>query len=161
MENQSLSTFLAIDIAIYFGFNILRELSKGWSMFGFSIHCKALRFNTITVIQRVLLRIFSAICVLIIMKSYINTVVSQFSYSQNILGYIIVPFLGYRSFKRCASETTSFSLHLSFLICLIAINSNNVASGCLAVLMMPPFPANPYQTIMSIFQIPPKAMHKN
>jgi ABC-type polysaccharide/polyol phosphate export permease len=112
-------------------------------------------------IQRSLLRVFSGLSILFIINNYLSSILSLFDYQNNIIAYIIVPILSYRSFKRCLSETYSFSLHLSLLICLIAINTGNVASGCLLVLMMPPFPPNTYQTIVSIFQIPPKAIHKN
>jgi hypothetical protein len=108
-----------------------------------------------------LLRVLSGISVLLIMNNYLTNIISLFTYENNIIAYIIIPFLGYRAFKRCLSETLSFSLHLSLLICLIAINTNNVASGCLVVLMMPPFPPSSYLAIVSIFQIPPKANHKN
>lgn len=112
-------------------------------------------------INRILLRVFSGLCVLLIMKNYLFNVLTEFNYQVNIISYIIIPILGYRSFKRCISETTSFSLHLSMLICLIAINTGYVSAGCLVVLMMPPFPSNSYQTLVSVFQIPPKAQHKN
>lgn len=161
LENVSLSIFLGIDIGIYFVFGILKEMGKGWSRFGINIHCKLVNYNAILFIQRILLRTFSGLSILLIMNNYVGDIISLFNYDSRIIGYIIIPFLGYRSFKRCISETTSFSLHLSLLICLICINAGNVASGCLLVLMMPPFPSNPYLAISSIFQIPPKAMHKN
>jgi hypothetical protein len=161
LSNVSLSIFLGIDIGIYFGFNILKELGKGWSRFGINVHCRIISYNALLLVQRILLRIFSGLSILLILNNNISDIISLFNYQTNIIGYIIIPLLGYRSFKRCISETTSFSLHLSLLICLIAINTGNIASGCLLVLMMPPFPANPYLAIASIFQIPPKATHKN
>ena len=161
LKDVSLSLFLSIDIGIYFGFNLLRELSRGWSRFGVNIHCKIISYNALLLVQRILLRVFSSLSVLLIMTNYLSSCVSLFNYGSNIIAYIIVPFLGYRSFKRCISEATSFSLHLSLLICLIAFSAGDVGSGCVLVLMMPPFPANPYLAILSIFQIPAKAAHKN
>jgi hypothetical protein len=161
LKAVTLSIFLGIDIGVYFGLNVLKELAKGWSRFGINVHCKIVNYNALLLIQRILLRVFSGLCILLIMSNYLADITSLFNYETNIIGYIIVPFLGYRSFKRCISETTSFSLHLSLLICLIAINTGSVASGCLLVLMMPPFPPSPYLAILSIFQIPPKATHKN
>jgi hypothetical protein len=161
VASLSLSIFLGIDIGIYFGFNILKETSKGWSRLGVTIQCNIIGNKYIVMIERMFLRIFSGLSVLIIMNNYLTNIITLFNYENNIIGYIIIPFLGYRAFKRCLSETLSFSLHLSLLICLIAINTNNIASGCLVVLMMPPFPPNTYLTIVSIFQIPPKANHKN
>jgi len=161
LKEVSLSLFLGIDIGIYFGFNLLKELSKGWSRFGINVHCTILNYNALLLLQRMLLRTFSGLSVLLIMANYLSNFVSLFNYDSTIIGYIIVPFLGYRSFKRCISEANSFSLHLSLLLCLIAINTGNVAGGCLLVLMMPPFPSSPYLAILSIFQIPAKATHKN
>ena len=126
-----------------------------------NINCKLIKYNYLLLINRILLRVFSGLCVLFIMDNYLSTILTGFNYKTNIISYIIIPILGYRSFKRCISETTSFSLHLSFLICLIAINTGYASAGCLVVLMMPPFPSNSYQTLVSIFQIPPKAHHKN
>ena len=161
MKEASLSLFLGIDIGIYFGCNLLKELSKGWSRFGINVHCTIVNYNALLLLQRILLRALSGLSVLLIMTNYLSNFVSLFNYDSGIIGYIIVPFLGYRSFKRCISEATSFSLHLSLLLCLIAINTGNAAGGCLLVLMMPPFPSNPYLAVLSIFQIPAKATHKN
>lgn len=136
-------------------------MGKGWSRFGINFHCKIVNYNALLFMQRILLRTFSGLSILIIMNNNLGDVASLFNYDSRIIAYIVVPFLGYRSFKRCISSTLSFSLHLSLLICLIAINTGNVASGCLLVLMMPPYPASPYLAIASIFQIPPKAVHKD
>jgi hypothetical protein len=99
----SLSIFLGIDIGVYFGFNILKELSKGWSRFGINVHCKIVNYNALLLIQRILLRVFSGLSILLIMNNYTSDIVSLFNYDSNIIGYIIIPFLGYRSFKRCIS----------------------------------------------------------
>ena len=75
--------------------------------------------------------------------------------------YIIIPFLAYRSFKRCLTYTTSLSLHGSLLIALISIQSGRAGGGTLLALIMPPLLSNPYHAIISIFTIPPKAVHRN
>lgn len=103
LKDVSLSIFLGIDIGVYFGFNILKEMGKGWSRFGINVHCKLINYNALLIIQRMSLRIFSGLSVLLILTIYIGDVVSLFNYQSNIIGYIIIPFLGYRSFKRCIS----------------------------------------------------------
>ena len=129
---------------------------KGWSYSGLIINCECVRLNYINAAQRIILRIISALCVLTIMKNHSNDFLSLFPYNIDILSYVFYPFLGYRSFKRCVSSTTTFSLHLSFLLCLILINSNMVAQGTLIVLIMPPFPYWFWTAFTSIFNIPPK-----
>jgi hypothetical protein len=97
----------------------------------------------------------------IILSNYQDDFLDRFSFSDRVVFYVLLPFLAYRSFKRCLTYTTSFSLHLSLLICLIAVNSGREGGGCLLALIMPPLPANPLLAMVSIFTIPPKAIHKN
>lgn len=103
LQGVSLSIFLGIDIGVYFGFNVLKELAKGWSRFGINIHCKLVNYNALLLIQRILLRVFSGLSILLILNNYMSDIISLFNYETNIIGYIIIPFLGYRSFKRCIS----------------------------------------------------------
>jgi hypothetical protein len=103
LKDVSLSIFLGIDIGVYFGFNILKEMGKGWSRFGINVHCKIINYNAILIIQRILLRVFSGLSILLILNNNIDDIISLFNYQSNIIGYIIIPLLGYRSFKRCLS----------------------------------------------------------
>ncbi len=50
LKSISLSIFLGIDIGLYFVFNILKELSKGWSRFGLNLHCKIINYNALLLI---------------------------------------------------------------------------------------------------------------
>ena len=97
----------------------------------------------------------------VILTKYQSDYVDRFGYEANISNYIIIPFLAYRSFKRCLTYTTSLSLHGSLLIALISIQSGRAGGGTLLALIMPPLLSNPYHAIMSIFTIPPKAVHRN
>ena len=103
----------------------------------------------------------SALCILIITFNYSNDFLSLFPYDPNLTIKAIYPFLAFRSFKRCITQTTSFSLHLSLLICLVLINSGMTAQGTLVALIMPPFPNWIWSAFTSIFTIPPKLLHKN
>lgn len=98
---------------------------------------------------------------LVILNQYQPDYLGRFGYNSTVSNYIIIPFLAYRSFKRCLAYTTSLSLHGSLLIALISLHSGRVGGGTLLALIMPPLPSNPYHAIVSIFTIPPKAVHKN
>lgn len=106
------------------------------------------------------LRVISALCILVILTNHTKEFYSILPYDQGILITVALPFLAYRSFKRCISQTSSFSLHVSLLICLIAVNTGAVAEGTLLVLVMPPFPSSAWIALLSIFRIPKKLIHK-
>lgn len=161
LSSAKLSILLGIDIGLYFFFNVVKECISGWSRFGLTIQISCLKYGQVALVERILLRIVAGLCMLLILVNYKDDYTSMFAYDQRIMGYIIIPILGFRSFKRTLSETTSFSLHVSFLICLALINTGFVGQGCLLVLMMPPFPSNCFLAFVSIFSIPPKAKHKN
>lgn len=103
LKRASLSLVLGIDIGVYFGFNLLKELAKGWSRFGINVHCKIINYNALLLVQRILLRLFSGLSILLIMNNYLTDITSLFNYENDIIDYIIIPFLGFRSFKRCIS----------------------------------------------------------
>lgn len=161
LSSAKLSILLAIDIGLYFFFKLVKECISGWSHVGLTIQISFLKYSYVALVERILLRITAGLCMLLILVNYEYEYTSMFQYQQRIINYIVIPFLGYRSFKRVLSETTSFSLHISLLICLVLINTGFSGQGCLLVLMMPPFPSNCFLAFVSIFSIPPKARHKN
>lgn len=161
LPSANLTVLLVIDIAIYVIMNIVKETLKGRSFLGCIFSWQCLRLKHVMMVERVLLRIISALSILVIHINYSRHYLSILPYESHLLITIAIPILGYRSFKRCLSETTSFSLHLSLLLCLILINSGAEAEGTLLVLLMPPFPSNPWSALLSIFRIPKKLQHKN
>jgi hypothetical protein len=140
---------------------LLKEALKGWSYFGLSLNVRCFRVTYVQGASRVLLRIISGVTVLHIMMNYSSQFLSLIPFDVNFLSYVALPFLGYRSFKRSISETTSFSLHLSFLLGLLMALGDRPAQGALLILAMPPYPAWIWSSFVSIFSIPPKLVHPN
>lgn len=100
-------------------------------------------------IQRFALRLISGFTVLLLILQYAPLFGTVLLLDQNLVNYIVVPFIGYRSFKRTISISTTYSLHISILICLILHLCGAGTQGALAMLMFPPLPPNFLRSLFS------------
>ena len=130
-------------------------MARAWSRSGCVIQLGSLNHRVLLAIERIILRVVSAVAVMTIMVNYREQWTNRFNFSQSIMDYVVIPLLGYRAFKRTMSQTNTFSLHISMLVGLILINNGLEGTGTLLVLVMPPFPPNPYLTIVGIFCMGP------
>lgn len=103
LNSVSLTAILAIDVALYAIFFVIKQLFQGWSYFGFIANFDCIKLNSINLIQKITLRIISALCILVIVSTYSQYYLSILPYNTHILNYVAIPFLTYRSFKRCLS----------------------------------------------------------
>ena len=154
LSNVNVKVLLGIDVGLYLGFGLLKEFVKGWSFFGLSFKMGCLKINTVLIVQRVVLRLVSALCVLVIFVNYMYDFLALLPFNLNVLYYTAVPFFGMRIFKRCVAESVSFTLHFSLFLSLILFSLDKVGQASLVVLMMPLYPNWIWSAFLSVFQIP-------
>ena len=93
LASANLNSALIANLVVYVLFNIIKELSKGWSFSGIVVNQQCIRINYINAVHRIIQRIVAAVCVLIIMFNYYSDFLALFPYNSALVAKAIYPFL--------------------------------------------------------------------